>query len=256
VGGEEPSGGSLEEPELWSQLTPENRRRLTHILREQIPEVFRANRVIERKTGYRSKICSQMMVDVLSHLGTLAQREHELSPEAEASQLAKIEEHLRRAIIEHPEEVLRNRVVDVRALWSTYHREAYPYRQAGTLHGAPRHQELEELRQRIDVLLEAARRIKPDETTWDESLGAAASVTEAADITAELADKLEQCIGQAQRFTQERRDRDVGGRRFRTTIVVAILIAIFTTIGGYLLGKESSDDAGTSGSGNPPAKSR
>jgi hypothetical protein len=242
--------------ELWSQLAPDNRERLTHILRQQIPEVFRANRVIERKTGYKSTICNQMMVDVLSHLGTLAQREDELTPEAQASQLAKIEEHLRRAIIEHPEEVLRNRVGDVQDLWSAYHREAYPYREVGALHGVPRHQELEELRQRIDVLLEAARRVKPDETTWEESLDAAAAVTEAADVAAELADKLQQCIGQAQRLTQQGRDRDTGRRRFVITIVVAILIAIGTTVGGYLLGKENRDTPTDSGGGTPPVQSR
>jgi hypothetical protein len=256
VVGEEEASAAQSANGLWSKLTPANRARLTYILREQIPEVFRANRVIERKTGYESQICNKMMVDVLSHLGTLAQREDELTPEAQASQLAKIEEHLRRAIVEHPEEVLRNRLSDLQELWAEYHREAYPYRQAGALHRVPRHQELEELRQRIDVLLEAARRTKPDETTWDESLDAAAAVTEAADVAAELADKLEQCIGEAQRLSQQQRDRDTARRRFVITIVAAVLIAIGTTIGGYLLGKGSADNPTSSNSPSPPVNSR
>ena len=121
----------------------------------------------------------------------------------EATQLSKIEEHLRRAIIEHPEEVVRVRIADVRGLWSEYQRDAYTYREQGLLRGIPRHSELEELRSRIDRLMESARKAKPDETSWEESENAAADMTEAAAVAAELADKLEQSIGAARRLTDE-----------------------------------------------------
>lgn len=248
-GGVAQNVGDAASSELWASLNPENKERLTHILRVQIPEVFSTNRVIEQKTGYRSKICKQMLVDALSHIGTLAQQEHELAPHQQASQLAKTEEHLRRALIEHPEEVLRNRVGDLQRLWSKYQRHAYPYRQAGELDGAPRHQELEELRQRIDVLLEAARRIKPAETTWEESLDASAAVTEAADIAADLSNKLEQCIGYAQRRTQEGQDRGTAKRHHRSMIAATVIVGILTTVGAFFLGK-AADDAG-----RPPTQS-
>jgi hypothetical protein len=106
-----------------------------------------------------------MLVDVLSHLGTLASRT-DLTLDQQASQLSKIDEHLRRAIIEHPEEVVRNRIVDVRDRWSEYQREAFAYRREGKLRGVPRHQELEEMRKRLDACMESARSKKPDETTW------------------------------------------------------------------------------------------
>ena len=103
----------------------------------QIPEVFRATRVIEQTTGYTSEIGKNMMVDVLAHLGTLAQRSDELTPQQQASQITKIEEHLRRAVLEHPEEVVRNRIVDVEERWLTDQAEVFPLREGGvTLQGA------------------------------------------------------------------------------------------------------------------------
>jgi hypothetical protein len=228
----------------WGALAPHNQARLAEIVAVQIPEVFRANRVIEQQTGYASEIGKTMMVDVLSHLATLAQRGGELTDVQQASQLSKIEEHLRRSIIEHPEEVLRNRIVDVEERWRVYQREAFPYREKGTLPNAPRHQELEEIRNRIRLLLETARSKKPDETTWEESLDAAAEMTQAAHLAGELLDKLEQCIGAA----QERRhtdQREAGNkRRSAIAIVVSILLAVGGFVGGLIVanhGDKKSD---------------
>jgi hypothetical protein len=235
------------QPGVWDDLTPDNRRRVSVILSAHVPEVFRLNRVIEQKTGYDSSIARNMLVDALSHLGTLAQRGSSLSPEQQASQLAKIEEHLRRAIIEHPEEVVRNRIADLPKLWSVYQREAYGYRERGDLHGVPRHQELEELRQRVRTILESCRSKKPDETTWEESLDIAAEMTQAADLAAELSDKLDQCIGAAQRLTREReRDATTVGQHRRTNrqwaigILVGVLLAAGSVYGGYWLGKKDA----------------
>jgi hypothetical protein len=232
----------------FSDLDDRSQERLAEIMRVQVPEVFRATRVIEQETGYSSEIGKNMMVDVLSHLGTLAERGVGLDPEQQANQLAKIEEHLRRALIEHPEEVIRNRIVDVGERWLVYQREAYPYRQQGTLPNAPRHQELEEDRQRIQVLLEAARSKKPAETTWDETLTAAAEMSQAAKLTRELADKLEQCIGAA----QERRRDD---RRARNNVIrwtIGIIVSIALAGGAYLLGR-SQDDSSTTSKQHQPA---
>jgi hypothetical protein len=240
--------GHSESPVPWSELEPRNQERLAEILRVQLPEVFRANRVIEQKTGYSSEIGKNMMIDVLSHLGTLAQRAHELTPEQQASQLSKIEEHLRRALLEHPEEVIRNRIADVDDRWGVYQREAFPYREQGTLPNAPRHQELEEIRERIRLLLESGRSKKPDETTWDETLTAAAEMTEAAELTGDLADKLEQCIGAAQ---ERRRANDVEGRtgrRWRIGLVVTIILAVIGIVGSYFIGKATDDEPDRQGS--------
>lgn len=242
---------ALDEP-LWADLDPKIQRRLNVVLGVHIPQVFRANRIIELQTGYSSEIGRNNLVDALSHLGTLAERGSDLTPEQQASQLSKIEEHLRRALIEHPEEVVRNRIAELDERWLAYQREASPYRHEGTLRGVSRHQELEELRNRIHMLIEAARSKKPDETTWDESLEAAGDMTQAANLTAELADKLEQCIGQAQQLSRER-ERDAATRRDRHAThwrwVVGLGITITLSMAGmvasYYSGKASNSGPNT-----------
>jgi hypothetical protein len=240
------------DPHVFGDLTEDNRRRLRAILSEQLPEVFELDRIIEQKTGYASEICKQMKIDVLSHLATLAKRQHELDHDQQASQLAKIEEHLRRAIVEHPEEVLRNRIADIEEAWVVYQQEAFIYREKNELHGVPRHKELEELRLRINAHLEAARKTKPDETTWDESLDAAAQVTEGADLASDLADKLNQCIGEARRLRRAEEEaaaatqthsneRRTDKKRFVIGIAAAAIIAVGSVFGAYFLGKGASD---------------
>jgi hypothetical protein len=233
-----PEDGGPEPDSPFGHLEEDNHARITRVLVEYVPEVFRLNRAIEQRTGYTSEIGRNMMVDVLAHLGTLASR-RDLTAAEQATQLSKVEEHLRRAIIEHPEEVVRVRLADVRGLWSEYQRDAYTYREQGLLRGIPRHSELEELRSRIDLLMESARKAKPDETSWQESENAAADMTEAAAVAAELADKLEQSIGAARRLTDEKGRDAVATRRSRVSFVqwaVGILVAIGLAVGGYVVG--------------------
>jgi hypothetical protein len=232
---------------IFDGLSATNRERLSLALREHVPETFRLNRVIEQKTGYTSEICKNMMIDVLSHIGTLASQQHVLDEEQQASQLAKIEEHLRRAIVEHPEQVLRDRILEVEGFWVEYQKTAFRFRENNELHDVPRHEELEALRHRIDARLEAARKTKPNETTWEESLDAAAQVTEAADLARELADKLHQCIGKANQLIQaeERRERErtETNRRWIVGIIVSIVLAVLTAIAGYVVGNNSDSQS-------------
>lgn len=247
AGQETPSG-------VFPRLTPKNQERLSRILSEYLPEVITADRVIVQKTGYTSEICKTMQLDVLAHLATIAAKQHELDEDQQASQLAKIEEHLRRAIVEHPEEVVRDRISDIEELWVKYKLEAFELRRNQELHGVPRHEELEEIRRRIDALMDAARKTKPEETTWEETLTAAAQMTEAADLASQLADKLHECIGRARQITQEkqrledderRRNREERGRNRRWIAGIAISIALAVG-GGYKLGQ------GSEGPQHPP----
>lgn len=246
-----PEKSNVTPPGLWAHLAPENLERLTTILTDCVPEVFRLTRVIEHETGFSSEIGRNMLVDVLSHLGTLASR-IDLTAVQQASQVSKIEEHLRRAIIEHPEEVVRDRLGKIRDRWLDYERECYQYRETGTLSGAPRHDELESLRKRIAKLLESARSRKPDETTWEESLDAAANATQAAHLAVDLADKLEQCIGIGQTITRQRErdaddlrrqeERDVASarqnRRTNRQWLVALVVAIAIAVTSFFIGKD------------------
>jgi hypothetical protein len=232
----------------WDHLTPENEARLATILKEQVTEVFKLIRVIEHETGYTCEIGRNNLNDALSHMGTLALRDG-LDAVGQASQLSKIEEHIRRAVIEHPEEVVRDRLGKIRDRWLDYERECYPYRETGTLSGAPRHDELEELRARIAKHLETARSQKPDEATWEESLDAAAAATQAAHLAVELADKLEQSIGIAQNLRrQEELDRK-SRRRWRIGLVLAVLLAV----GGFVAGRLTDEDTSSTKTVTSPA---
>lgn len=179
----------------------------------------------------------------------------------QASALSKMEEHLKRALIEHPEEVVRDRLGDLKKLWQEYNLEAFPYREEKALHGVPRHQVLEDLRRRIDLLMESSRSAKPEETRWEETLVAASDMTEAANLAGELADKLQQCIGVGRRVTEERQrrakedekseerdDRTIKQNR-RSNIQWAlggILTLAIALGGGYVWGDHNGggDDAG------------
>jgi hypothetical protein len=124
-------------------------------------------------------------------------------------------------------------------LWGEYERECYPYRSAGALGTAPRHEEIEDLRKRIFVHLENARRAKPTESSWDEAIEAAADATQAAELAVELANKLNQCIGTAKGL-----GRDT--RRFRITIAIAVLAIVVAAVVAYTVGDHA----------NPPTAAR
>lgn len=243
---------SAGEDGAWAGLEPEHARRLQDLLAAELPEVFRANRIIEQQTRYVSEAGRNNLVDALSHIGTLAERGSELNSRQQAAQVAKIEEHLRRAMMEAPEEVVRARLADIAKRWDEYQREAAPYRRAGTLRGVPRHSELEGLRERIDQLMEEARSKKRDETSWEEWRAAAAHMTEAADLSKELADELEQCIGEALRMTRDRQRERKSNRQW----LIGILIAIALTVGSYLLGQATTPDTETPQRTQPAPRSR
>lgn len=231
----------------WAGLRPDNAARLEELLAIELPEVFKANRIIEQQTGYISEAGRNNLVDALSHIGTLAERGAQLSPRQQAAQVAKIEEHFRRAMMEAPEEVVRACLVDIKQTWVEYQREAGPYRRNGTLRGVPKHSELEQLRKRIDLLMEEARAHKRDETSWEDWRNAAAHMTEAVEVAKELADKLEQCIGEATRMNGDTR-RDKKSVRLA---VVSIAAGIAIAAVFYLLGQANSPSETASQSISP-----
>jgi hypothetical protein len=248
-GDEDPIGG-------FDKLDRAQLDRLVGLLRNQLPLVFKANRIIEQRTGFFSEAGRDNLVDALSHLGTLVQRAGELSVEKQSAQVSKFEEHLRRAVMEAPEEVVRARLVEIKGRWDEYQRESGPYRRDGTLRGVPSHEELERQRERIDKLMEDARSRKADECSWDDWLDGAAEMTEAARVAEELKDKLEQCIGEALRMTREAQRDTTASQRDRKSVllwVVALAVSIALAVGAYLVGREQTRS--TSASPARPAKS-
>lgn len=94
------------QPELFEHLTVDNRRRLQHILDTRVVDVHDAIRGAETQTHLESSIGRVNLNEAFSHVGELAANTA-LSDADQASHLADIEDHLRRAVMEHPEQVVR-----------------------------------------------------------------------------------------------------------------------------------------------------
>lgn len=257
---------SSEEPRpagLFSNLTPENRERLRHVLSVRVTDVFTAIRGTEAETGLDSSIGRNNLNEAFSHVAELAEKA-DLPAEDQASHLADIEDHLRRAVTEHPEEVTRERLVRVHQRWETYMLEARSYREKNAMVGVPYHSELEDDRAQVLKLMEEARRMKRSRVNWDATLEIAAKMTEAASLVRKLDDKLVQCIGAARELkaeadrtaasdsraeAAEKRAQDADARaeaaekRSTWTLRIAVatvLVTLGVGIGGIVVASDSS----------------
>jgi len=242
-------GEGSDSSDPWQALDSEALSELFELLSVRLPDVFKAHRVIEQRTRYLSEAGRNNLVDVLSHVSTLAQGTGHLTVPQQRDELAHIREHMKRVLIEAPEQVVRAKLADIEPRWAEYEREATPYRQAGTLRGVPPHHELETLRENIRRLMDAGRERKRD-ATWEAWKEGAADMTEAAVGAEELADKLERCIGQAQHLRREddREERaegartqgeTTGTRRFRTSLFLGVC-GILLSIGFFAFGRTTA----------------
>ncbi len=181
-----------EHPELFDHLTADNRRRLRHILATRVVDVHNAIRGAETQTHLESSIGRVNLNEAFSHVGELASNT-DLSAVDQASHLADIEDHLRRAVMEHPEQVVRGKIVEIEERWEEYLLDARSYRETKAMLGVPYHSELEDDRENIEALVNEARGMKTSRMEWDATLDIAAKLTDAARVARKLDDKLVQC---------------------------------------------------------------
>ncbi len=201
-----------EHPELFDHLTADNRRRLRHILATRVVDVHNAIRGAETQTHLESSIGRVNLNEAFSHVGELASNT-DLSAVDQASHLADIEDHLRRAVMEHPEQVVRGKIVEIEERWEEYLLDARSYRETKAMLGVPYHSELEDDRENIEALVNEARGMKTSRMEWDATLDIAAKLTDAARVARKLDDKLVQCIGAARELkAQDERDRAIEER--------------------------------------------
>lgn len=199
--------------------------RVFKLLRERLPDVFKANRYFEEKTGFHNEAGTNNIVDALSHFATLIEQAEELGSEGQAEQVAHLEDHLRRSMMEAFEQALKFALSDAAELWDLYLDRAYPLLSAGKeVPGAVSLQSLMEMRQRIARLLEIGRQSKREASweDWEEGTGALA---EASDIAEELCEALNRSIRSAEYVR-----RRMAHRR----LLVAGVVLVFVV--GYLLG--------------------
>jgi hypothetical protein len=191
---------------LFGHLDVENRQRLEHILATRIPDVSTAIRGAETQTHLESSIGRTNLTEAISHIGELA-ADANMGLKDQASHLADIEDHLRRAVMEHPEQVVRAKLEKIEERWEEYLSEARSYREHKAMVGVPLHSELEDDREEIEAIMDDTRAMKTARVDWEETLNVAARITEAARVARRLDDKLVMCVGAArEQKTQDERD--------------------------------------------------
>lgn len=206
-------------------VDPKQLERVLVLLREKLPLVFEANRYFEEKTGIHNQAGLNNLVDALSHFSTLVQNAEELGPQGQAEQVAMLEDHLRRSMMEAFEQVLKLRLADAAVLWEDYLEEVIPLLESGVeLPGARSLDMLTEKRERIAELLEMGR-LSKREISWEDWEEGTGALAEACGFTEELLEELEASLIAA-RLRQRR-------RQFYQRIAIGILIAFAV---GFALG--------------------
>jgi hypothetical protein len=205
-----------------AKVDPRQLERVLILLRDKLPLVFEANRYFEERTGFHNEAGSNNLVDALSHFATLVENAEQLGPQGQAEQVALLEDHLRRSMMEAFEQLLKFRLADAAVLWEDYLEETMPLLEAGVeLPGARSHDELTEKREEIAALLEVGR-LSKREVSWEDWEEGTGALAEACGLTEKLLDGLEASLVAARR---ERRRR-----RRNHWIAVAILAAFLVGV--------------------------
>jgi len=205
-----------------AKVDPHQLERVLVLLRDKLPLVFEANRYFEERTGFHNEAGSNNLVDALSHFATLVENAEQLGPQGQAEQVAMLEDHLRRSMMEAFEQLLKFRLADAAVLWEDYLEETMPLLEAGVdLPGARDHQELTEKREEIAALLEVGR-LSKREISWEDWEEGTGALAEACGLTESLLEGLEASLVAARR---ERRRR-----RRNLWIAAAVLVAFLAGV--------------------------
>lgn len=202
--------------------------RVFTLLRERLPDVFKANRYFEEKTGFHNEAGTNNIVDALSHLATLIEHAETLGTDGQAEQVAHLEDHLRRSMMEAFEQTLKFALSDAAELWDLYLVRVYPPLSAGKdLPGAVPLSTLTDKRQQIAKLLEIGRESKREVSWeyWEEGTGALADACEVAE---ELCDELNRSLKAAEHWRRNYIRR-------RAIASGMVLLFIFGVLLGYLI---------------------
>lgn len=185
--------------------------RLLLTLRENLMTVFEANRFFEEKTGLHNEAGANNLAEALSHIGTLAQEAPNLSYDEQSAQVALLEDHLRRSMMEAFEKLVKARLGKLSRLWHEYLRKASSLSRRGKLRGTRAHDDLVALRRTIATELENGRSSKVG-TNWRIWKQGAEHLAKAAEASEELMEGLEEVIGAAQQY-----------RRFQIGVALGLL---------------------------------
>jgi hypothetical protein len=185
--------------------------RLFKTLSDNLMTVFEANRFFEEKTGLHNEAGANNLAEALSHIGTLAQEASKLTYDEQSAQVALLEDHLRRSMMEAFEKLVKARLGKLNRLWHEYMRRASALSRRGKLRGTPSDDDLRALRRSVAVELEAGRSSKTG-TDWRAWKKGAEHLAKAAEASEELMEGLEQTIGAAQQY-----------RRFQIGVALGVI---------------------------------
>jgi hypothetical protein len=202
--------------------------RVFWLLREKLPRVLEANRYFEEQTGFHNEAGRNNLVDALSHLATLIEQAGSLSFEAQGEQVALLEDHLRRSMMEAFEQVLKLRLGVLAELWDTY--EAVdPASSKDAPIALLTADDVDRTRRRIALLLERGRETKR-ETSWEAWEAGTQHLVDACQASADLEVQMRRGLAYAERARAKLR----AGVYLTAVLALITVLALGVAIGSLL----------------------
>ncbi|HYI81118.1 MAG TPA: hypothetical protein VEW67_09685 [Thermoleophilaceae bacterium] len=200
--------------------------RIFWLLREKLPRVLAANRYFEEQTGLHNEAGRNNLIDALSHLGTLVESAEELGPDGQAKQIALMEDHLRRSMMEGFEQLLRLRLGRAAEIWD----DLSPLERWHPDARLPGDEEVEATRRRIVALLDRGRASKraADWDAWEQGTD---YLVKACDLAVDLDRRLER--GMADIEWQRQNSR---ARTYAIIVTTSVTMLLVGAVIGWLFG--------------------
>jgi hypothetical protein len=215
--------------EAGTQLNPEALARLASIL-GHLPEVFAKQRDIETHTHERSIIGRQNLNEAFAHVGTLFLKAPDLNRDQQMEQLAHLEDHLRRVMMENFEQEVYAELGDIweqeprKGVGTLYEAKAAALIRSGKIHGHIHPDEVKKQNERISARVIEARRAKVADGDWGVWQDASDELKLAGKEAESLKKELGTAVDAAQAF-ETNKNRWVAG------IVIGVAIAATRFIG-------------------------
>ncbi|HHT9112948.1 MAG: hypothetical protein HZA47_09930 [Planctomycetes bacterium] len=216
---------------IFDNLSTENKdilQRIFYLIKDKYPDVERANILCEERSGSKSAQALNNIRDTISHLRTVFEN-WDKPHEFKVKQLATIEEHLRRAIIEPYELASKKEIKLLQDNYTNYQDTVLPI--IYKLNPPPLSVDDVELRiQTINTLMQDGRRAKSANDwvpQWEEGCKAFDRAYEQAK---QLNRELKEEIIRADKIVQDK-------SAFRKTIYYTSIISIVVGIGLFFFGK-------------------
>jgi len=194
----------MAEKETIDGVDVEQLERIFWLLREKLPRVMAANRFFEEHTGYHNEFGANNLVDAFSHLATLVENAEQLGPAGQAEQVAHLEDHLRRSMMESFEQVLKYRLGEIADLWDEYVYFVRPLAEGRSTAGVTPLVDLEQRRKELGELLDQGRKSKRL-TGWDDWERGTDALIRACGLAEALMHSLQTSLAAVEWYYNERR---------------------------------------------------